>query len=235
MLETPKVFANIPEEFVYLKDIDPSIQVHLRYATADNFLGRVVKGYHNNHSAILTKEAASALKKAQSIFKEDGFSIVVYDAYRPQTAVEDFYNWSLDLKDDIAKDQYYPRLTKDKIFSSGYISRRSSHSRGGAVDITIIEGNKLVSPIKLEKRLFADGSEFIYLNDQTLDMGSSFDLFDEASHYPNNIISPEQKLRRSYLKRVMESCGFIPYNEEWWHFTIANEPFPETYFDFPVG
>jgi len=223
----------LPNGFVYLKNIDPTIKIELRYATNDNFLGRKVNGY-NKAEAILTKEAALALKKAQEIFNKDGYTIVIYDAYRPQRAVDDFVTWSKDLKDQKRKLLFYPRVEKDKVFELGYVAARSSHSRGSTIDLTIMKISKKIHPIKPITRNLLDKFEVMYLNDGTLDMGTSFDLFDKASHHDNNLIKNKFKERRGYLKRVMETCGFKAYAEEWWHYTLANEPFPEQYFDFIV-
>jgi len=232
VLIAPICFAALPDGFVYLQDIDSSIQVDLRYFGKDNFLGRKVDGYNSEKSVILTKEAALALKKAQAIFNKDGFSIVVYDAYRPQRAVDDFVKWAKDSNDQKMKMIFYPRVDKSKIFEHGYIFEKSSHTRGSTVDISIIELNKKIHPFKIISRKLQDGFETFYLADGTLDMGSSFDLFDQASHCDSNLISPEFRLRRAYLRMVMESCGFKPYLEEWWHFTLDKEAFPNKYFDF---
>jgi len=227
-------FAELPKDFVYLYDIDPSIQFDLRYAGEDNFLGRNVKTYESKNKVILTKAAALALKKAQEIFNKDGFSIVVYDAYRPQGAVDDFVVWAKDIQDNKMKAIFYPRVDKSKLFELGYISEKSSHTRGSTVDLSLIELQKKLSPIKVASRKLNDGYPILYLDDGSIDMGSSFDLFDKASHYDNNLISSECKLHRAYLKMVMERCGFKSYPEEWWHFTLADEPFPNKYYNFTV-
>jgi D-alanyl-D-alanine dipeptidase len=231
MLFSTSCFA-LPNGFVYLRDIDPTIKAELRYTQTDNFLGRPVTGYNHIKSIIITKEAAIALKKAQEIFKRDGFSIVIYDAYRPQRAVNSFINWAKEITDQKQKSLFYPRVDKSKVFELGYIAEKSSHSRGSTADLTIIELKKNLHPIKPIPRKLLDGFEILYLEDGTVDMGTSFDLFDKASHYENNLISDEHKQRRTYLKNVMESCGFQAYPEEWWHFTLDNEPFPDTYWDF---
>ena len=132
------------------------------------------------------------------------------------------------------KTLFYPRVDKAKLFELGYIFEKSSHTRGSTIDLSIIELKDKLHPIKAISRKLNDGSKISYLEDGTLDMGSAFDLFDQASHYDNELILPEHKLRRTYLKLVMESCGFKPYAEEWWHFTLANEPFSDKYYDFIV-
>jgi D-alanyl-D-alanine dipeptidase len=224
----------LPKGFVYLEQIDPSIIVDLRYAGEHNFLGRNVEGYEINNRAILTEQAAYALKNAQAKFNKDGYSIVVYDAYRPQRAVNSFMSWSKDVKDQKQKSLFYPRVDKARVFELGYVAEKSSHSRGSTVDISIIKlGDKLhtINPVS---RKLLDDFEVFYLEDGTVDMGTSFDLFDKASHYKNDLISDEHKKMRKYLKEVMESCGFSPYAEEWWHFTLNDEPFKDEYMDFMV-
>jgi D-alanyl-D-alanine dipeptidase len=223
----------LPPGFVYLDEVDPSIVKSLRYCGKDNFLGRPVEGYKTSR-IIMTKEAAAALSKAQSTFREKGYSIVVYDAYRPQTAVNNFMRWSKDHKDQEMKTQYYPRVDKKDVFDLGYVAEKSGHSRGSTVDISLIPLNGKLQNIKPMLRQLNDKFEVLYLDDGTVDMGTSFDLFDKSSHYENDLVGPDHMERRTYLKDVMESCGFKNYAEEWWHFTLRNEPFPETYFDFPI-
>jgi D-alanyl-D-alanine dipeptidase len=222
----------LPENFVYLSDIDPSIIIDLRYTTNENFLGTVVRGYEAA-KCILTNEAASALMKAQQLFKKDGYGIVVYDSYRPQQAVDHFVEWRSDPEQKM-KERYYPRVEKSQCFELGYIAERSTHTRGSTVDLSIIELGKSPHEIIASKRALKDGFEIIFLDDGTVDMGCSFDLFDTASHYSNDLISQEHKERRKYLKETMEACGFEPYAGEWWHFKLKDEPFPDKYFNFPV-
>ncbi len=191
-----RCFAALPQGFVYLDEVDSTIQFDLKYAGKDNFLGREVNGYDSNKRVILTKEAALALKKAQEILYKDGFSIVVYDAYRPQMAVDDFVNWAKDQNDKKMKAIFYPRVDKNKLFELGYISQKSSHTRGSTVDLSIIEINKKLHLTKEISRKLKDGYKIVNSDDGTLDMGSSFDLFDKASHYKNDLISAEHKLHR---------------------------------------
>ena len=223
--------------FVYLSEVDPTIIISLRYTTNENFLGVPVEGY-KKPVVILTNEAAQALKKAQAEFKKDGYCLVVYDAYRPQQAVDHFMRWSENIKDQAKKSQYYPRIDKAKVFELGYVAKRSGHSRCSTVDITIIKNGKLPHAIKEKSRKLLDGYTIKFLDDGTIDMGSSFDLFDIASHYENNLIKGKFKKLRTYLKNIMEKCGFKNYAEEWWHFTLKNEPFPadqdSSYFNFAI-
>lgn len=233
LMFTEMSFA-LPDGFVYISGADPTIKIELRYASDDNFLGRKVEGYNSPDGAVLTYEAALALNKAQARFIKDGYSIVVYDAYRPQRAVNDFASWSKDLNDQKNKALFYPRIDKSKVFELGYLIEKSGHSRGSTVDISIIKINKKLHKIKPKKRRLAGGFEVMYLDDGTVDMGTSFDLFDKASHFVNSVVPEKYKKNREYLRRVMESCGFKGYPEEWWHFTFEDEPFKETYWDFVV-
>jgi len=223
--------------FVYLRDVDPTIQVSLRYYGNENFLGRRVNGY-NAPKLVMTKQAAQALKKVQQAVRKDGYSLLIYDAYRPQRAVNDFVRWGNDLNDQAKKAQYYPRVDKAQAFALVYIGSPSNHSKGNRVDLTLIKDGKKLHDVIEKKRTLLDGFEIIYLDDGSVDMGSSFDLFDVASHYENNLIADEYKTLRAYLQKAMMDAGFKPYSEEWWHFTLVNEPYPATrdnsYFDFPI-
>jgi len=223
----------LPQGFVYLDEIDPSIQFSLRYYSHDNFVGKPIEGYFAER-IIMTENAAEALCKAQAIFRKDGYSIVVYDTYRPQTAVNHFVRWSEDTTDQTMKALFYPRITKSDVFDLGYLSKRSGHSRGSTVDLTLIHENENLKKATPTPRILNENVEILFLDDGTVDMGSSFDLLDEVSHYQNNLINEIYFNRRTYLKEVMESCDFKPYTKEWWHFTLKDEPFPDTYFDFPV-
>ncbi len=226
---------SLPEGFVYLDQIDPSIQVDLRYAGTNNFVGRSLPGY-KKHRLITTKEAAIALKKAQELFRKDGYELLIYDAYRPQETVDYFISWAKDQKDQNQKEHFYPRVNKADVFELGYIASRSGHSRGSTVDLTLIPlGKKVLSKPIVEKRVYGkEGLELTFLNDETVDMGSHFDLFDELSHTDNPLIFENAKKMRQYLKQGMEAAGFSNYEKEWWHFTLKNEPFPDTYFLFPI-
>lgn len=225
----------LPPGFVYVHDIIPDIQVNLRYASEENFMGCVVNGYLSNVS-ILTEVAALALKQAQQLAKENGYELVIYDSYRPQKSVNHFIKWSEDPDDhQIKKDHYYPRTNKEDSFKLGYISKTSGHTRGSTVDLTIIPlGKRLLNPLIPIKRTLNDGSNILFLDDGTVDMGSSFDLFDEASYTNSSLINDNQQQMRMIFKSIMEKAGFKNYSKEWWHYTLGNEPFPDTYFDFDI-
>tara|TARA_B100001113_G_scaffold45075_1_gene31872 strand:- start:31 stop:693 length:663 start_codon:yes stop_codon:yes gene_type:complete len=201
---------NLEDGFVYLKDIDDSIIVDLKYYSSENFTGQLVEGYHSN-AAILTNEAASALSNAQDDFNKLGYSLILYDAYRPQRAVDFFVQWSKNLNDTINKRIYYPNIKKLELFKLGYIAYKSSHSRGSTVDVSLVE---------------------ISTNNE-LDMGTIFDYFGIESHTFFNDISETQKSNRLILYEIMSNNGFKNYSKEWWHFTLENEPYKK-YFDFLV-
>jgi zinc D-Ala-D-Ala dipeptidase len=213
----------LPEGFVYLADIDASILQSVRYATSNNFLGRPVAGYAAE-KIILTREAAEKLSQVQTELVKNTsgkFSLLVYDGYRPQTAVDDFVAWSEDYTDVKMKEEYYPGIpSKDLLFEMGYIAKRSGHSRGSTMDLTIVEWVLDDSGVKSYK---------------FMDMGSSFDMFDPMSHYNCPTISEACLANRIVLRNAMVQQEFIPYDEEWWHFTLQNEPFPDTYYSFPVA
>ncbi|MFN7039451.1 MAG: M15 family metallopeptidase [Alphaproteobacteria bacterium] len=221
------------EYFVSIQDIDPTIQLRIMYNSKVNFLGRVVAGYENVNKILVTKEAAKILKEIQKQLNEKNYSLLIYDGYRPQHAVNDFINWSKDAT--LAnKHLFYPYIDKKDAFKLGYIATRSTHSRGSTVDLTLIDLNKKVfSPIITNRKLI-NGKFIFFLDDNSLDMGSSVDLFDEASFTMNNEIDSVAHENRMLLKQIMEANGFINFPKEWWHFTLENEPFKDKYFDFSI-
>ncbi len=203
--------GSLPEGFVYLDEVAPTIKVQLVYFGRDNFVGRRIDGYSANR-AILSRPAAIALARVQSALQSKGLGLRIFDAYRPRRAVTHFYRWSQDPKDRANKADYYPDFTKKALFSQGYIARRSSHSRGSTVDLTLVD----------------------LRSGKMLDMGSTFDFFGPVSWYRSKRISPKQKAHRKLLRDQMIKAGFKPFAQEWWHFTLNNEPYPRTYFDFEV-
>ncbi|MFG6687681.1 M15 family metallopeptidase [Mariniflexile sp. HNIBRBA6329] len=205
------MFAQLPEGFVYVKTIIPDLEVELKYHTENNFVGKRVDGYQSN-KLILTKESALALKKVQKTLLDKNLCLKVYDGYRPQRAVNHFMAWAQDLNDTINKAYYYPDVDKLNLFAEDYIATRSGHSKGSTVDVTIIDGN----------------------TGEALDMGSTYDFFGKASWTDYNNITDTQKVNRKLLLEVMTKHGFVNFYKEWWHYTLKNEPFPNTYFDFPV-
>ncbi|NLO96645.1 MAG: M15 family metallopeptidase [Peptococcaceae bacterium] len=201
----------LPAGFVYVTDEIPTAILEIRYFSEDNFAGAVIDGYQAP-KAILTKAAAQALKKAADDLYEQGYYIKIFDAYRPQRAVDHFIRWAQDLDDTKMKEKYYPDLDKSVLFELGYIAEKSGHSRGSTVDLTLVD--------------IATGEE--------LDMGSGFDFFGEISHHGTDLITEEQEKNRNILRDAMVSAGFEVYPEEWWHYKLKDEPYPDTYFDFPV-
>jgi zinc D-Ala-D-Ala dipeptidase len=223
--------------FVELSEVDPTILISPRYATSDNFIGTPIDGYRKS-TVVMLKQTAQALKAAQAAFKKDGYCLVVYDAYRPQQAVDHFIRWIDNAVDCTNKAQYYPRVDKANMIAQGYISKRSGHSRGSRIDLTIIKEGQRVHPIVAKTRKLADGYTLMFLDDGTVDMGSSFDLFDEASHTASTLVTVPVHKMRMYLKSVMEKYGFENYDKEWWHFSLNNEPYPadqeSSSFNFPL-
>jgi D-alanyl-D-alanine dipeptidase len=206
--------ASLPSGFVYLDDIAPDIMLDIRYASTDNFTGKPIDGYVKP-VAITTSTTASALKNAQADFKRFGLGLKVFDAYRPQRAVDHFVRWAKDQNDTLMKSKYYPQVAKQDLFQKDYIAVKSGHSRGSTVDVTLVY-------------LEADNLA------HELDMGTGFDFFDPRSwpEYPE--LTAEQRANRMLLQVVMEKHGFKAYPKEWWHFTLKQESYPDTYFNFNV-
>ncbi|MEE4001869.1 M15 family metallopeptidase [Tenacibaculum sp. FZY0031] len=201
----------LPDGFSYIKEVSPTIQGELRYCHTNNFMGVPVNGYEEN-TLIATTPTAKALKKVQDELASQKLGLKVYDAYRPQTAVNHFVKWARVINDTLMKQQYYPDVNKRHLFKLGYISSKSGHSRGSTVDLTIIH--------------LETGKE--------LDMGSPYDFFGVSSHITYENLTKQQKKNRQLLQKIMRKHGFRSYSKEWWHFTLRAEPFPKTFFDFPV-
>jgi zinc D-Ala-D-Ala dipeptidase len=223
------------DPFVSISDVDSTIIVEARYFGSHNFLGRPVAGYEAP-LCLLTRDAAVALAAVQDELRTFGMSLKTYDCYRPQQAVNDFVAWARDTADTAMRAEFYPRVHKRDLFSDGYIAERSGHSRGSTVDLTIVTlppaeqpafvpGQPLVSCTEPAGRRFADN---------TIDMGTGFDCFDPLSHTANPAVGPVAARNRLLLRSLMDKHGFRNYAREWWHFTLRNEPFPDTYFDRPV-
>lgn len=226
----------LPEGFVYLRDIDSTILEEVRYAGYHNFIGRPMVGYLNP-VIIMTEAAALALKALQEEIRPFGLTLKVYDAYRPQDAVDSFTTWANDLNDQVTKNEFYPGINKKDVFDLGYIGKRSGHTRGSTVDLTLVPLPvpslptwKPGDPI-LDGRL-PKGQRFA---DNSIDMGSGFDCLDEIAHTHNPHIPVEARANRLLLLNLMTKHGFNPYDKEWWHFTLRDEPYPDTYFNFPVA
>jgi len=211
------------EYFVTLTDAVPDAILEIRYFSTYNFVGKRIDGYVEP-TALLTKVAADSLRAVSEELMAHGYRLKIYDAYRPQRAVLHFVRWAADIPDTLMKRYFYPDLDKSVLFKQGYISDRSGHSRGSTVDLTLFDMN----------------------TEKELDMGGTFDWFGQESHpdfggnpetmeyEENGDLTAEQFYNRMTLRTAMLRHGFVPVSTEWWHFTLKNEPFPDTYFDFPV-
>jgi zinc D-Ala-D-Ala dipeptidase len=197
--------------FVDAAAVADGLQLDIRYFGEHNFVGRRIDGYEAPR-CLLTREAAIALAAVQRDLALIGLGLLVFDCYRPARAVAHFVRWAKNSADQTRKSEFYPEVDKRKLFNEGYIAARSGHSRGSTVDLTLVH--------------LADG--------QALDMGSPFDFFGMRSWPSDRTVSIAAQANRRILARAMMRRGFRPYEKEWWHFTLANEPFPKTYFDFPV-
>ncbi|WP_406150832.1 M15 family metallopeptidase [Streptomyces sp. NBC_01012] len=225
-----------PREFVDLRSVDPTIITEMHYPTAHNFMGEPVDGYRQP-VCILTRPAALALRTAQRSLLRQGYSLKVYDCYRPQRAVDHFVRWAQDLDDQTMKAEFYPAVDKTRLFEDGYIAENSGHSRGSTVDLTLVKLPALPTrPYQPGEELapcFAPQSE--RFPDSSVDMGTGFDCFDTLSHTDDPRVQGVQRANRQFLKKTLTDLGFVNLAEEWWHFTYQPELFPDTYFDFPVA
>ena len=213
MIETARDKSrNDPSGFVLLADHIPNIVQEIRYYSTYNFIGERIDGYEEP-CALLTKEAARALKGVSNELIVRGYRLKVFDAYRPACAVRRFVLWGIEDTDIRMKEYFYPDLEKQELFAKGYIAKQSSHSRGSAIDLTLLDMNT--------------GKE--------VDMGGPFDLFGEISHPDFRGITSEQYENRMILQSAMIRGGFEPLGCEWWHFRLKDEPYPDTYFEFPVS
>ena len=203
--------SNDASDFVLLSDAVPDAILEIRYYSTYNFIGERIDGYEQP-VALLTKEAAAALKEVSDDLVERGYRLKIFDAYRPQSAVSHFVRWAEDLDDTRMKPYFYPELDKSVLFEQGYIAAHSGHSRGSTVDLTLFDME----------------------TEREVDMGGTFDYFGELSHPDYEEVTTRQYKKRMLLREVMTKHGFRPLSEEWWHFTLENEPYPDTYFTFPV-
>lgn len=201
----------LPAGFVYVADLIPDVILEMRYASDHNFVGNVIPGYEAN-VAILTREAAEKLKKAADEFRQMGYRIKIFDAYRPARAVRYFVEWANDPNDIRMKAEFYPEFkNKQELLDLEYIARNSSHCKGSALDMTLVD---------------AEGNE--------LDMGTCFDYFGEAAGHGARGLTQEQRSNRKILLETMENNGFKRFDREWWHYRMIGQPYPDTSFDFIV-
>lgn len=195
--------------FVDLAQAVPGIETEIRYATAHNLTGHPLAGYMAER-ALATEQAAQALGVAFELAQALGYGMLIYDAYRPQKAVDDFLRWSEMPEDGLTRAEFYPNQDKTRLFDLGYIARRSGHSRGSTIDLTLTQ------------------------NSVPVDMGGGFDLMDERSHHNAPGLTEEQQRNRRVLCAMMAYAGFAPYECEWWHYRLMKEPYPDMYFDFDI-
>lgn len=203
--------AQIPDGFVDMGEFLADVQIEARYAGHGNFVGEPIDGYEAE-KVLLTREAADALLAVQIELRQIGLGLKLFDGYRPQRAVDHFVRWAQDPEDDTMKSVYYPQVDKSDLFEQGYIAEQSGHSRGSAIDLTLVS--------------LETGEE--------LDMGTRWDYFDPRSAPANQEVSPQHQARRMLLQITMIKHGFEPLAEEWWHFKLIDEPYPDTWFDFVI-
>jgi zinc D-Ala-D-Ala dipeptidase len=219
----------MPPSFVDIADVAGGIAVDMRYAGANNFLGRPARGY-GAARCLLTKPAAGALAEVQRDLAAFGLGLLVYDCYRPQRAVDDFVAWSK--APGVATDpRHHPVVPKSELVQRGYIAAKSGHSRGSTVDLTLIPAGARKTSAPPRDCRSVDGP---LAPDRTLNMGTTFDCFDERARAADDRVPPEARRNRLLLRMAMERHGFVPYEQEWWHFTLGKEPYPVTAFDFPI-
>jgi D-alanyl-D-alanine dipeptidase len=201
----------LPSGFVYARELVPELRVALAYYGSDNFIGEPIVGYEANR-LVLTRAATLALGAVQAELAYCGLGLKVFDGYRPQRAVDRFIAWAHDSADLRMRDIYYPHVDKARLFPEGYLVERSTHSRGSTVDLTLVDA----------------------LSGEELDMGTPFDFFDPRSWPASLTVGAAPRAHRQLLRSVMHRHGFAGVAEEWWHFTLRDEPFPEIYFDFVI-
>ncbi len=232
--DAPTVKSPPPGSFVALHDIAPGIVQEMRYTGRHNFVGKRIRGYREA-TCLLTVPAARAVARVHRQLRRRGLGLKVYDCYRPQRAVNHFVEWAENLKDRRMKREFYPRVKKTRLFLDGYIAARSGHSRGSTLDLTIIRRPATPQP------RYRPGARLVpcyfpgRFRDNSLAMGTGFDCFDRRSHTLNPVVRGKARKNRLFLKGLMEKAGFKNLPEEWWHYTLRQEPFADTYFDFPVA
>jgi len=202
----------VHDEFAFIDELVPGVRWDAKYATWDNFTGTPVDGYLANR-IIGTRALGSALARARDAAASRGFGLLLWDGYRPQRAVDHFVRWSMEPEDGRTKRRHYPNIDRAQMFERGYVAARSGHTRGSTVDLTLFDlATAALAP-----------------------MGGAHDLMDAISHHGAPGITSVEAANRRHLRSIMESCGFRAYDCEWWHYTLEDEPFPHTYFDFVVA
>lgn len=200
------------DDFVFVDEIVPGIRWDAKYATWDNFTGKPVDGYTANR-IVGTRTLCAALESAQEKAASLGFGLLLWDGYRPQRAVDCFLRWSAQPEDGRTKQRHYPNIDRAEMFEKGYVAAKSGHSRGSTVDLTLYD----------------------LTTGDLAPMGGGHDLMDSISHHAAKDVTKIEARNRQHLCSVMETCGFSAYDHEWWHYTLKDEPYPATYFDFPVA
>jgi zinc D-Ala-D-Ala dipeptidase len=198
-------------DFVYVDDVVPGVRWDAKYATWDNFTGRPVDGYLVNR-VVGTAALCAGLARVRDEAAARGFGVLLWDGYRPQRAVDRFQRWAEQAEDGRTKARHYPNISRGEMFARGYVAARSGHSRGGSVDLTLYR--------------LATG--------ELAPMGGDHDLMDPRSHHGAAGITDAEATSRACLLSIMTAGGFRAYDFEWWHYTLADEPYPDTYFDFPI-
>ena len=199
------------DDFFFVDELVPGVRWDAKYATWDNFTGKPVDGYAANR-IVGTGALCAALERARGKAASLGFGLLLWDAYRPQRAVDCFLRWSKQPEDGRTKPRHYPNIDRAEIFEKGYVAARSGHSRGSTVDLTL----------------------YYLAAGELAPTGGNHDLMDPVSHHGAKGITQVEVRNRQYLCSIMEACGFNRYDCEWWHYTLKNEPYPDTYFDFPI-
>ncbi|MFI8952010.1 D-Ala-D-Ala dipeptidase VanX [Streptomyces sp. NPDC053750] len=212
MIRVESVVDSAKGDFVFVDEQASGIRWDAKYATWDNFTGKPVDGYQANR-VVGTRALCAALKRAREEAETRGFGLLLWDGYRPQHAVDCFLRWSRQPEDGRTKSRHYPHIARTEMVEQGYVAARSGHSRGSTVDLTLYD--------------LATGA--------LVPMGGDHDLMDPVSHHGAQGITPTAARNRQHLRSLMETCGFIAYEREWWHYTLDDEPYPDTYFDFPIA
>lgn len=241
---TPAAGGDRSPAFVDAGEAVPGLVVEMRYAGEHNFVGTRIDGYQRR-LCLLTGRAAAALAEVQRDLADEGLGLKVFDCYRPARAVAHFMRWARDLADQRGKDEFYPDVDKADLFKDGYIAERSSHSRGSTVDLTLVRladgqaastADKSAADRSVVGKSVIDNSvtDNSVTDNSVIDMGTCFDRFSPRSWPGDTSVDAAARQNRALLAAAMTRRGFKPYDKEWWHFTLADEPFPDTYFDFPV-
>ena len=227
--------AGLPTGFVRLADVAPTILQEMRYPTDHNFVGSPIDGYQASDCWV-TAQTAAALKRAQEEANAKGYTLKMYDCYRPQRAVSEFMRWAADPNATQMKAEFYPRVAKNELIPGDYIAEKSGHSRGSTVDLTLVPlpGSTSVPWVPADGLADCALPASQQFPDTSIDMGTGFDCFDVASHTANPNLTPQQRANRDTLVGIMTAQGFKNLSTEWWHYTLNNEPYPNTYFDVPI-